>query len=129
MQLPPGLAAGAGAPAAPPGGPPGAPPGMPPQRPPMPGAGAPPQPPMGGMNIMTMLAFLAGAGLDKVVGSISKLQSPAGQGAARQHRPGVRLEAAQNPSMTIAPLLAKLMASQQAGVPQPPPGPPGPPMA
>jgi len=97
-----------GAPLPPP--PPGAmPPGAPPPHPPMAGGPAGAQ---GGMPAqIMMLAFLAGAGLDKIVGSIQKLRDAGtGSRADRQHRGGVRVEAAQNPGMTIAPQMAQMMA-------------------
>lgn len=70
---------------------------------------------MSGMFLL--LSFLAGAGLDKAtnsVGKIAKLIGGGGQGAdpTRQHKGGIRMEAAQNPGMTIAPQMAQMLASK-----------------
>ncbi len=88
---------------------------------PSPASGAPPgmaKPPGqgGGMNpIQLLLSFLAGAGLDKVVAALGKITTPAGAGAARKHQGGVRMEAAQNPGMTVAPQMAQQMAQGMGG--------------
>lgn len=58
------------------------------------------------------LAFLAGAGLDKVVNTIRKLIEPPGQGANRERRGGVRLESTDE-GLTLAPqLIQQLLASR-----------------
>ena len=98
-----------------------APPGQPGG--PSPASGAPPgmaKPPGqgGGMNpIQLLLSFLAGAGLDKVVAALSKVMQPPGGagGAGRKHQGGVRMEASQNPGMTVAPQMAQQMAQGMGG--------------
>lgn len=90
------------------------------------GAGTPPTAPppspagMGGpagmpqMPMGMMLAFLAGMGLPQLAQTIEKMkktqEGPTGQGPTRAHRAGVRVEAAANPGMTIAPMLAQMIA-------------------
>lgn len=79
-------------------------------RPPMP---APQNGPMSGMFLL--LSFLAGAGLDKTVQSIAKLGKigqPDAANPLRAHRGGVRLDAAHNPGMTIAPQFAQMLAAK-----------------
>ncbi len=90
----------------------GAPPAMPPRPAPK------PQGPMSGMFLL--LSFLAGAGLDKATNSVSKLLKLGQPGTAdpnRAHRGGVRLDAARNPGMTIAPQMASMLAAKSAQQP------------
>lgn len=103
------------------GAPPMAPhPPVPP--PPPPGAGAGP---MSGLYML--LAFLAGSGLEKATNSVGKIAklfggaaNPNGQPAAnplRAHRGGIRLDAANNPGMTIAPQFAQMLAAKSTEQP------------
>lgn len=101
-------------PGQPPMGAPGVPPAPMPAPPPM---GAPP--PTSGLFLL--LAFLAGAGLDKTAGAVERIKKTmSGQmdsGAARAHRGGVRLDAANNPGMTIAPQMAQMLAAKASQQP------------
>lgn len=100
--------------------PPGAPPGAPPMAPP-----GLPKPPMGGgppvSGLFLLLSFLAGSGVHTLTDSIAKLHKLATGGPTadptRAHRGGVRLEATQTPSMTIAPQMAQMLAQKAAQQP------------
>ena len=78
-----------------------------------------PAPPAGGSSpasgLFLLLSFLAGSGLDKAVNSISKIaklgQAPTAD-PNRAHRGGIRLDAANNPGMTIAPQMAQMLAAK-----------------
>lgn len=50
-----------------------------------------------------------------VVKNIQKIMTPQGSGASRQHRGGVRMDAAQAPGMTIAPQMMQQMQQQAQG--------------
>lgn len=63
-----------------------------------------------------LMAFMAGAGFDKIVSNVMKLKGGGQGGGDRKHVGGVRAEAAQTPGMTVAPQLAQQMA--QGGQPQ-----------
>lgn len=70
--------------------------------------------------ILLLLSFLAGAGLDKVIGNVMKVMQPKGSGQNREHRGGVRMDAAQAPGMTIAPqMMQQLQQQGQAQQPDP----------
>jgi hypothetical protein len=89
--------------------PPGAGGGMPP-RPGLPVPNAMPRPPQGpaappiaggGKDKMEMLlAFMAGAGFREVVGNLTKLRKPPGDG---KHPSALKAEAAKNPAMSPPP--------------------------
>jgi hypothetical protein len=110
------------------GGPP--PPGsLPPSQPGgAPGAAPLPTPappggksPSGGQNpILLLLSFLAGAGLDKVIGNVMKLIKPPGQGP----KSGARMDASKAPAQTMTPQMMQQLQGQ--GQPGQPGGPPDP---
>ena len=97
---------------------PGAPPaaGAPPMAPPPAPGGASPM-----SGLFMLLSFLAGSGVSGVASSLEKLKKtitmPPGSGPNREHQGGVRLEAANNPNMTIAPQMAQMMAAKAAQQP------------
>jgi len=79
-----------------------------PQQPPGAAQGAPP---MGGMPLPMILMFMAGIGFPEFAKTAQKLAGPqAAKGAGAGKAAGVRAEAGQNPGLTIAPLLARIMA-------------------
>lgn len=95
--------------------PPGAPPPAPPPMAPPPPGGASPS------GLFMLLSFLAGSGVSGIAGSLEKIKKtltmPPGSGPNREHQGGVRLEAANNPNMTIAPQMAQVMAAKAAQQP------------